>query len=359
MSDFPSISAETLQQALPAYPDLGEWRRIVRNGLSVNTPACLFETSTGQWFAKLEPLDQRSVETLRQEHVLVRHAAAKGYPVPSVLATREGDTFWLEGGDALVVSGLAVGEDRFRDVPVFAPFRLLEEVEEAGRCLARLHLAWSDLALPDPRPWSGMTAQCRLVEMTVAADVVDAWAEAHPVLVDRLQGDDRARFIRYLTPRLIILSQTSSRWPTGAIHGDFIKRNLFWQGERISAVIDFGLWNIGPWLLDLAFAMLPCGFDWPSLLAGGKGVRPTHLQAMLRAYNCLRPLTTAEAQALPVLMEVARLEFYLGIVAGHLMAGRVEDAERFWDLLNGVMAWFTQHPDWSAPLRQRAALNPV
>jgi hypothetical protein len=44
---------------------------------------------------------------------------------------------------------------------------------------------------------------------------------------------------------------------------------------------------------------------------------------------------------------VARIEFYLGIVAQAEAQGRPEQAQRFWDLLHGTMDWFDANRGWA------------
>ena len=46
------IDPAALAQVLRRHPDLGDFTGITRNGLSMSTAACLFETSTGIYFAK-------------------------------------------------------------------------------------------------------------------------------------------------------------------------------------------------------------------------------------------------------------------------------------------------------------------
>ncbi|MFP5502160.1 MAG: phosphotransferase, partial [Candidatus Sericytochromatia bacterium] len=132
--------------------------------------------------------------------------------------------------------------------------------------------------------------------------------------------------------------------PHGLIHGDWIKRNMFWRGDEVASVIDFDLWNVAPLAFDLALALLPAGFDWPRVLAGDAEPNRPVLQAMREGYEAIRPLTPAERQGLPWLIETARFEFYLSAIHAALGRGAPEEADRFFELLLATTRWFSLHP---------------
>jgi Ser/Thr protein kinase RdoA (MazF antagonist) len=347
MTDRPLIAAEHLQAAIPHFRGIGEWVGVVRNGLSINAPACLFETTEGVWFAKLESLTDRSESDLATEHRIVNALDKQGFPVPAVMHSDDDRTWRRQGDQALVISEIAKGEDRYGDVTVFAPFRNPMEAWHAGACLARLHTMAPTLPRAAARPWLGMTAQCQLIQDRDAETVLARWRVQQPAVAHRLAPPDvQTRFARYLQTYLGLPAECCERWPMGVIHGDFIKRNLFWEGDDVAAVIDFGLWNIGFWAFDVALALLPCAFDWPELLAGRGEMRHEHFRAMLEGYEAVRPMSDGERAGLLDLIPVARLEFYLGIVAQALEQGDTAKADQFWHLLNATMDWFEAHPDW-------------
>jgi Ser/Thr protein kinase RdoA (MazF antagonist) len=341
MTAHPIVPEDVLRSAVPQFFALGDWVGMQRNGLSINAPACLFETTTGIWFAKLESLTDRTAEALDHEHQIVGHLAAAGFPTPDLVMTDEGDTWLAVGDQALVISALAKGEDRYGRAPVFAPYASKQEAREAGGCLGWLHTGAPIMPRAAARPWRGMTAQAAfLYDESVDATLV-RWSLEQPALAERLaQPAVRDRFKRYMTNDVGLIRELQDRWPIGVIHGDFIKRNLFWEGHAITSVIDFGLWNVGPWLLDLALAMIPCGFDWPELLAGRGEVRGEHLVAMLDGYASSRPMSDWERASILMMIPLARIEFYLGIVAQAEEAGDRAKAQQFWDLLHGTMDWF-------------------
>ena len=93
--------------------------------------------------------------------------------------------------------------------------------------------------------------------------------------------------------------------PYGPIHADFFPDNVLFEGERVSGVIDFYYGCTDALAYDLAIALSAWGFD-----AEGE-VQPHAIAAFRRGYQSVRPLTSAEAEALPRLGEAAALRFTL------------------------------------------------
>lgn len=338
----PVIEPAALAEVVARYPDLGAFRGITANGLSINTPACLFETATGTYFAKRFDPALWSEAELLAEHGLVERLREAGVPTPRVHADAEGKTVSWEGGAPYAIYDQARGEDRYGRLGVFEPFRSLAEAHSAGAMLARFHQAFEGRPLPAVKPFRGLSARYELVRSASVAAGFEALLAEAPALRAALGGREElpwllGRMEGYrgaIAPHLAAL-------PRGVIHGDFIKRNLFWEGDQVSDVIDFDLWNVGDWVFDLALALLPCGFNWPRLLAGEGGPNGADMRAFLAGYRQTRELAIAEREVLPVVIESARFEFYLSA-----MVAKPADAELFWGLLVGVFRWFEAHPGW-------------
>lgn len=339
-----TLAAAELAAVVPAYPELGRFVALRDNGLSVNSATCLFETTTGVYFAKrLAPADWQW-PVLEAEHRLSDALRTADFPTPRVLRNAAGESWTRHEGLAYAITDRARGEDRYRGVPVFDAYGSAAEAAEAGAMLARFHQAAAGLALPS-RPFRGLVARYALFDTPDLAGLDALLAEAPALaafVAARAGWPELAARMRALASRI---APGLAECPRGVIHGDFIKRNLFWQGDRVVDVVDLDLWNVGPWLYDLALALLPCGFDWPALLAGEGAPRAPHLRAMLRGYAAARPLTADERALLPSVMESARFEFYLSAIAA-----QPERAGLFWNLLLGTTRWFADHPDWAARL---------
>jgi len=351
----PMIDASALASVVSRYPELGRFSGIVRNGLSANTASCLFRTERGTYFAKRYDPATRDVQSLAAEHAIVQALRAKEFPTPRLYADADGQTLSVRDGAPYAITDLARGEDRYREASVFAPYRSLAELRSAGGMLARFHLALRDFPLPKPKPFRGITARFDwLLAPTSAGGLRDLLADA-PSLVPFLAA--RAEFstlLAYMEARHARLAPVAGALPTGIIHGDFIKRNLFFEGDAVSDVLDFDLWNVGPWVYDLALAMLPCGFDWGAI-ARGEPPRVEAMRDFLAGYQEVRPLTGAEAEALPTVLEGARVEIYLSLVAMALRQQDDDKAMLFWGFIVTLVTWFTANVDWSVRLREGGA----
>ncbi|MEB3328499.1 MAG: phosphotransferase [Candidatus Sericytochromatia bacterium] len=351
MTRFPEIEPAALTQIVARYTGLGPLRGIVRNGLSANTATCVFETDTGRYFAKRYDPRVTDPHALLGEHSIVLQLRAAGYPTPRLHANNRGDTLtWLAESPYAVFS-LARGEDRYGDEPVFAPYRDREDARAAGAMLARYHLTLREGPLPRPRPFKGLVAQFQAVASADFPAALEGLVAAAPPLATytatRPEWQDLVRGLHAPADRLQALARD---WPAGIIHGDWIKRNLFWQGHEVVDVLDFGLWNVGPWVYDLALALLPVGFDWPRVLADEAPPNHRDMVAFLAGYQGVRPLEPDEREGLATLVETARVEFYLSAVLQALEREDQGQAAMFWDLLVATRRWFEAHPGWSDAL---------
>ncbi|HEY9857344.1 MAG TPA: phosphotransferase [Stenomitos sp.] len=347
----PTIEPTALSAILEQYPDLGDLLRIRRNGLSVNTATCLFETSRGAYFAKAYDPLQRDPVSILAEHSLVWKLLEGGYPTPRLLVNRAETTVTWHGGQAFVLTTVAQGEDRYGSVGVFEAFQTHSEARAAGAAQARFHLLLADGPALSPKPFRGLTARYELLMAPSVEEGFEALLQQAPSLRSFLAGRPDWPSVRtFAAVRQEPVAAHAPALPQGLIHGDFIKRNLFWQGHEVSDVIDFDLWNVGYWVYDLALALLPCGFDWPALLKGEGTPRIADMQSYLEGYQSVRRLTSAESAVLPTVLETARVEFYLGAIATMIDRGDAVQAERFYDLLLGTTRWFHEHPEWASGL---------
>lgn len=343
----PLIDPAALARVVADHPELGAFVEVVRNGLSVNTAACLFETARGVYFAKRYDPHERSAEAILAEHALIRRLLAGGFPTPRLLEDAQGETLRWHEGQPYALFERARGEDRYAQAPVFAPCADVAETRASGASLASFHLALAGGQLPDPKPFRGITARYRLMAAPSVRLGLEALLAEAPMLAPFLAAQpELERCLGRLEAWHRRIKPHLPRLPRGVIHGDFIKRNLFWQGQAVSDVIDFDLWNVEVWVYDLALSLIPSGFEWPEILAGRGAPHADHLRAFLAGYQSVRPLEPFERAVLPWVVASARFEFYLSLVARELERGDRAEAERFWRLLVDTLGWFAAHPRW-------------
>ena len=211
---------------------------------------------------------------------LMEHLAKKGISCPLPVHRRDGEVIGqVAGRPAAVITFL---EGMWMRRPTVAHCR------EVGKAMASLHLAGADFPLSRENAlgiegwrklWDGSHARADEVEQGLAAEV------------DR-DFDELAR-----------------RWPAalpaGIIHADLFPDNVFFLGDRLSGLIDFYFACNDLYAYDVATGLNAWCFEKDHAFNLTKGT------ALLAGYQSVRPLSTAEKLALPVLARGSALRFML------------------------------------------------
>lgn len=211
---------------------------------------------------------------------LMQHLAEKGVDCPLPVARKDGKmTGELAGRPAAIVTFL---EGMWMRKPT------VEHCEQLGRGLAEMHLAGIDfdmkrrngLTLPDWRPlWDKSKVS--------ASDVEEN-------LVEEAEAD--LAFLEAHWPKDL---------PIGVIHADLFPDNVFFLGDELSGFIDFYFACTDILAYDVAVCLNAWCFEKDFSYNLTKGA------ALLRGYTAVRPLSSAEADALPVLARGAAMRFML------------------------------------------------
>jgi homoserine kinase type II len=203
---------------------------------------------------------------------LMAHLGQKGVPCPQPLADAAGRRWrLLQGKPAALLTCL---RGREIDPPEVAHCHAL------GRQLAELHVAGMDFpcALPNPcgAEWRQKTGE-KLLPLLAA--------DEHALLADELAQQALADF---------------SALPSGIIHADLFRDNVLWdESGCLTGVLDFYFAGVDSLLFDLAVA----ANDWCQ--------DERQLSALIDGYASIRPLTTAEGLAWPMMQRAAALRFWL------------------------------------------------
>jgi Ser/Thr protein kinase RdoA (MazF antagonist) len=133
-------------------------------------------------------------------------------------------------------------------------------------------------------------------------------------------------------------------------HGDWHPSNLTWTSAapdaRVAGIIDFGLANRTYAVHDLALALERAVVSWLDLPETGTASADLAAAAfLLDGYQTVRPLTGAEAEALPRLLPVVHVEYALS-EADYFTSVAVStaNADLAYEYLIGHARWFGQPP---------------
>jgi len=208
------------------------------------------------------------------------HLAAGGYPAARPMPNAAGQWIGeLNGRSAAVVEWLSGAWLRSPSTA---------DQAAAGAKLAQLHLTARDFegrrANPvGPTVWRALADRCQTAATGEDRAILDGVEAALLRLGDPFSGD----------------------LPRGAIHADYFPDNVLFEDGAVSGVIDFYFGCTDALAYDLAIALSAWGFD-----GEGRPV-PGAVSAFRRGYESVRPLSPAEAEALPRLGEAAALRFTL------------------------------------------------
>jgi len=208
---------------------------------------------------------------------LMAHLARHGIPSPAPIADLADHYLQtLKGKPAALVTRL--------------PGRSIErpgeaECAELGALLARMHLAGRSYPayLENPRGPKWWRIAANDLKPHIAK-------EESALLESELAFQAQHRF-----PDL----------PRGPVHADLFRDNTLFQKGRITGVIDFYFAGVDCLLYDVAV----CANDW--CLDEKFGLEKARSDALLAAYDSVRPLTPGERAAWPVMLRAAALRFWL------------------------------------------------
>ena len=249
---------------------------------------------------------------------LMKHLALAGIPVPDPQAeTRSGDILLkLCGKPAAVVNRLA-GKSQLAPQAVHCA--------AVGEMLARMHLAGRGYERQQPNlrglPW---------------------WNETVPVVLPYMDEEAAAMLRAELAyQNHVAASPACAALPRGPIHADLFRDNVMFDGDRLTGFFDFYFAGVDTWLFDLAV----CLNDW--CINHATGAHDAQLaQAMLDAYQQVRPLEAAERELFNAQLRAGALRFWIS---------------RLWDYhLPREAALLTPHDPrhFERVLRQRIAHPP-
>lgn len=278
MAVYTDIS-ETELAAFLAHYDVGELLSYKGIAEGVENSNFLLHTSSGSYILTLYEKRVNPAD-LPFFIGLMQHLSEKGIRCPLPVHQQSGATIGeLAGRPAALVTFL---EGMWMRRPT------VEHCREVGLALAGMHLAGIDFSLSRKNALS-----------------VDGWRplwdrakdradEVEPGLASEVEAD---------------LGHLEASWPSGlpvgVIHADLFNDNVFFLGNRLSGLIDFYFACTDQLAYDVAVCLNAWCFEKDHAFNLTKGM------ALLGGYTSVRPLSAAEAGALPILSHGAALRFML------------------------------------------------
>ena len=282
MAVYTEVSDEALRAFLGEYAlgDLVAYRGIAEG---VENSNYSLRTTTGDYVLTLY---EKRVDPAELPWFLglMDHLVTRGLDCPAPVRGRDGSALRALAGRPAAICGFLPGVWPRRVRP--------EHLAPLGAALARLHVAGMDFApvranALGPSGWAPLLDACRADGDAVQPGLVAA--------LDAALGD--------------ILAGWPDNLPCGHIHADLFPDNVFFMGAggglRVSGLIDFYFACTDLLAYDLAVCLNAWCFE-PDY-----SFNVTKARALLRAYAVVRPLSSAERDALPVLCRGAALRFLL------------------------------------------------
>ena len=274
MSVFTTVTPEQLRLWLQDY-QLGELLELKGIAAGITNTNYFVTTSSARYVLTL--FEHNSADELPYFLNLMAHLAGHGVPCPHPVANCKGNYLGeINGKPAALVSCL-------RGSSIGAPSTY--HCAQVGTALAHMHLA--SLAFP----------------ATLENPRGPSWCiSAASKVLQLLKASEREQLQTELAYQA---GFHSIDLPRGVIHADLFRENVLFDGHELGGLIDFYYACNDVLAYDLAITVN----DWCVNTDGTLDMPRT--QAMLEAYEAIRPLSDAERNALPSLLRTAALRFWL------------------------------------------------
>ena len=279
MAVFTKVSPKEARALLQRL-QLGELRQLRGIEGGIENTNYFLTTESGEFVLTL--FERLSAEQLPFYLHLMRHLARAGIPVPDPQADQHGNILHSVCGKPAAVVNKLHGRSQLAPQAVHCA--------AVGAMLARMHLAGRGFERQQPNlralPW---------------------WNETAPVVLPHLHAEQAALLQSELAyQNHIAASSAYTALPRGPVHADLFRDNVMFEGEQLSGFFDFYFAGIDSFLFDLAVCLNDWCIDWES----GAHDEPRS-EAILAAYQAVRPLTAAERSLLPAMARAGALRFWI------------------------------------------------
>ena len=279
MAVFTEVSPAAAQ-ALLTRLQLGELRALRGIEGGIENTNYFVTTDTGEFVLTL--FERLSAEQLPFYLHLMRPLAHAGIPVPEPQADARGEILHSVCGKPAAVVNKLHGRSQLAPQAVHCA--------AVGAMLARMHLAGQGFERQQPNlrglPW---------------------WNETVPVVLAHLDAEQAALLQSELAyQNHVAASSAYTALPRGPVHADLFRDNVMFEGEQLTGFFDFYFAGVDTFLFDLAVCLNDWCIDWES---GAHDA--ARFDAMLAAYQSVRPLSAAERSLLPAMARAGALRFWI------------------------------------------------
>jgi len=277
MSVFTSVSIQQLQVWLQDYAigDLVELK-----GISSGITNTNYFVTTSQNKYVLTLFEHNTLAELPYFIDLMSHLAAHGIPCPRPIANKSGVSLHMLNGKPAALISCLKGQDV--EVPN------VTQCAAVGTVLAQMHIAGQLFGAQSGHQNNPRGADWRI---RTAQQVMPS-----------LSHDDQQLLQDALAFQAAL---DTTQLPKGVIHADLFRDNVLFDGDKVGGLIDFYYACHDMLAYDLAIAVN----DW-CVQADGSLDAP-RLNAMLNAYDAVRPFNQAERDVWQSLLRIAALRFWL------------------------------------------------
>jgi homoserine kinase type II len=285
MAVYTDISTQEVSDWLAQNFDLGPLTLFegIRGGIENSNFFLDTKTDAGSDHYVLTIFERLNHAQLPYYLNLMLHLSEHHIQVPKPISNTSGEILQtLKGKPAVIVTKLE-GQSELVPNP--------EHCIAVAKMLAKMHLAGQNYPLHQDNLRSLSWWQTTSLEILPFLD-----ASKKELITSEVQAQ-----------KDFFASPVYQELPSGACHCDLFRDNvLFKQGHELSGFFDFYFAGQDKWLFDVAVTVN----DWCIDLASGV-LQDDRLDAFLKAYQSIRPLTHAELQSWNMMLRAAALRFWI------------------------------------------------
>ena len=279
MAVYTVISKQQILQLCDQF-QLGTWLHHAPISEGIENSNYRLQTKQGEYIITV--FEELTADELPSYICLLTIYAKQGLPVNAAIADRQGDYFTLLAGKPIMLCHKLAGKHLHQ--PNITQCRAI------GSALATLHSANScDAFNQSPlRSFTGIRHHQWLIDLINRNK-------------DSLNNADKQAAQQCLQQ---FLALNALNLPQGIIHADLFRDNALFVDNTLTGLLDFYNASHGYYIFDLAIVIN----DW--CLSDGKHSL-AHKNAVMDAYESIRPLTISEKHSLSNCLLFAALRFWL------------------------------------------------